>query len=99
MLKIAVAIMTALLILGIFALVYGVIRQASKIGTAGRTAPALSTQSLYGQSLNLGAGALAGVSATDGLIVLHWQGEANDTVITIDGRNGRELGRIQVPRR
>ena len=58
MLKIAVAIMTTFLILGIFALVYGVARQASKMG-AGAKPAALSAQSLYGQALNLGAGELA----------------------------------------
>ena len=98
MLKIAVAILTTLLILGILALVYGVARTASKIGTAS-PAHALSAQSLYGQSLALGQGELKSVSVSDGLIVLHWKGEAGDTVVTIEGRSGRELGRIQVPRR
>ena len=96
MLKIAVAIMTTLLILGIVALVYGVARQAAKLGAA---PSALSPQYLYGKALTLGQGELKSVSASDGLIVLHWQGEANDTIVTIQGRDGRELGRIQVPRR
>lgn len=96
-LKIAVAIMTTLLILGIVALVYGVARQAAKLG-ASSSAPALP-QSLYGQSLALGQGELKSVSATDGLIVLYWKGEASDTIVTLEGRNGRELGRIQVPHR
>jgi hypothetical protein len=98
MLKIAVAIMTTLLILGIVALVYGVARQATKLGAA-PSAAALSPQYLYGKALTLGQGELKSVSASDGLIVLHWQGEANDTIVTIQGRDGRELGRIQVPRR
>jgi len=98
MLKIAVAIMTTLLILGIVALVYGVARQAAKLG-ASSSAPALPAQSLYGQSLALGQGELKSVSASDGLIVLHWRGEASDTLVTLEGRNGRELGRIQVPHR
>ena len=98
MLKIAVAILTALLILGILALVYGVARTAAKIGTAS-PAPALSAQSLYGQSLALGQGELKSVSVSDGLIVLHWKGEASDTIVTLEGRGGRELGRIQVPHR
>ena len=98
MLKIAVAILTALLILGILALVYGVARTASKLGAASPT-PALSAQSIYGQSLALGQGELKSVSVSDGLIVLHWRGEASDTVVTIDGKSGRELGRIQVPHR
>ena len=98
MLKIAVAIMTTLLILGIVALVYGVARQAAKLG-ASSSAPALPAQSLYGQSLALGQGELKSVSASDGLVVLHWRGEASDTIVTLEGRNGRELGRIQVPHR
>ena len=98
MLKIAVAIMTTLLILGIVALVYGVARQAAKLG-ASSSAPALPAQSLYGQSLALGQGELKSVSASDGLVVLHWRGEASDTLVTLEGRNGRELGRIQVPHR
>jgi hypothetical protein len=98
MLKIAVAILTTLLILGILALVYGVARTAAKIGTAS-PAPALTAGSLYGQTLSLGQGELKGVSISDGLIVLHWKGEASDTIITISGRDGREIGRIQVPHR
>ena len=97
-LKIAVAIVTTLLILGIVALVYGVARQAAKLG-ASPSAPALPTQSLYGRSLALGQGELKSVSVSDGLIVLHWKGEASDAIVTLDGRNGRELGRIQVPHR
>ncbi len=98
MLKIAVAILTTLLILGILALVYGVARTAAKIGTAS-PAPALSVGSLYGRSLALGQGEVTSVSVSDGLIVLHWKGEASDTVVTIEARSGRELGRIQVPHR
>ena len=98
MLKIAVAILTALLILGILALVYGFAQTAAKLGTAS-PAPALSGQSLYGQSLALGQGELKSVSVSDGLIVLHWKGEASDTIVTLEAKNGRELGRIQVPHR
>ncbi len=98
MLKIAVAILTTLLILGILALVYGVARTAAKIGTAA-PASALSAGSLYGKSLSLGQGEMKSVSVSDGLIVLHWKGEASDTIVTISGRDGRELGRIQVPHR
>ncbi len=99
-LKIAVAIMTALLILGIFALVYGFAQQAAKLGTASKPeAAALPAASLYGQTLALGQGEVKSVSLSEGLIVLHWKGEAADAVVTIDARSGRELGRIQVPRR
>lgn len=97
-LKIAVAIITTLLILGIVALVYGVARQAAKLG-ASSSAPALAAQSLYGQSLALGQGELKSVSIADGFIVLYWKGEASDAIITLEARNGRELGRIQVPHR
>jgi hypothetical protein len=31
--------------------------------------------------------------------MLHWRGEAGDMILTIDPRNGHELGRIQVPHR
>jgi hypothetical protein len=99
MLKIAVAILTALLILGIFALVYGVARTASKIGASPSPAPTLSAGSLYGHALTLGPGEASGVSLSEGLIVLHWKGEADDVIVTIDARSGREIGRIQVPRR
>lgn len=97
-LKIAVAIITTLLILGIVALVYGVARQAAKLG-ASSSAPALPAQSLYGQSLALGQGELKSVSVADGFIVLYWKGEASDTIVTLETKNGRELGRIQVPHR
>ncbi len=98
MLKIAVAILTALLIVGILALVYGFALTAAKLGTASPV-PAIPAQSIYGQSLALGQGELKSVSVSDGLIVLHWRGEASDTVVTIESRSGRELGRIQVPHR
>lgn len=94
----AVTILTALLILGILALVYGVARQASKLGKEA-SAPSSAAQSLYGQTLSLGQGELKSVSVSDGLIVLFWKGDASDTVVTLDGKNGRELGRIQVPHR
>ncbi len=99
MLKISVAIMTTLLILGIIALVFGVARQAAKLGTTAKSTPSLSAQSVYGQSLALGQGELKSVSTSNGMIVLHWKGDANDTVVTIDAQSGRELGRIQVPHR
>ncbi len=103
MLKIAVAILTALLILGILALVYGVARQASKLGTTAKPLVAAlpaqpsAPQPPYLQSLPLGQGELKSVSVTNGMIVLHWKGNASDTVLTVDAQSGRELGRIQVP--
>jgi hypothetical protein len=99
MLKIAVAILTALLILGIFALVYGVARTASKIGASSSPALAISAGSLYGHALTLGPGEVRSVSLSEGLIVLHWKGEESDAIVTIEARSGREIGRIQVPRR
>ena len=97
-LKIAVAIITTLLILGIVALVYGMARQAAKLGTSS-SAPALPAGSFYGQSLALGQGELKSVSVADGFIVLYWKGEASDTIVTLEAKSGRELGRIQVPHR
>jgi hypothetical protein len=99
MLKIAVAIMTTLLILGILALVYGVARQAAKIGTTPNAPVALSAGSLYGHALTLGSGEVKTVSLSEGLIVLHWKGETDDALVTIDARSGREIGRIHVPHR
>ncbi len=98
MLKIAVAIMTALLILGIVALLYGVVRQAAKLGSS-QPASALPAQSLYGQTLALGRGEVGSVSVSDGLVLLFWKGEVSDAIITIQAKDGRELGRIQVPHR
>jgi hypothetical protein len=97
-LKIGVAIMTALLILGIMALVYGMARQASRLGTTAKPAAIAAAQSPYSRSVDLGHGEIRSVSAADGLIVLYWRGDASDTIVTFDAKDGRELGRIQVPR-
>ena len=98
-LKIAVAILTALMLLGIVALVYGMAQQVSKLGAAGKpaaaTAPAGRTP--YARVLDLGQGKLETVAASGDLVILHWKGEGSDTVLSIDPRNGTELGRIQVP--
>jgi hypothetical protein len=99
LLKVSIAIMTALLILGVLALVYGMVRQASKLGTAAKPTAALAGRAPYMQSLALGQGELKGVTVSDGLIVLNWQGSANEIVVIIEARNGHELGRIQVPRK
>jgi hypothetical protein len=53
----------------------------------------------YLRTLDLGQGKLEGVAASGDLLMLHWRGEAGDTIITIDARDGHELGRIQVPHR
>jgi hypothetical protein len=98
LLKIAIAIMTALLIVGIVALVYGMARQASKLGTVAKAAGPQQNRPAYFRSLDLGRGEIAGVTAADGLVVLFWKGEASDTILTFDPKDGRELGRIQVPR-
>lgn len=99
MLKISVAIMTALLILGIIALVYGMARQASRLGAPAQTALGPAGQSPYVQALDLGQGEIKEVVATNGLIILHWNATAIDTVLTLDARSGHEVGRIQVPHR
>ena len=59
-LKIAVAIMTAILLLGIVALVYGVGQQVSKLGTAGKPVAASvpPAHTPYARVLDLGQGKL-----------------------------------------
>jgi len=99
LLKISVAIMTVLLIAGIFALVYGMVRQAKRLGAAPEPAAARARLPPYLRSLDLGQGKLESIAASGDLLILHWKGEASDIVLTIDPRNGHELGRIQVPRR
>ncbi len=96
--KIAVAIMTALLLAGIVALVYGVARQVSKLGAAPKPAATSTGQAPYAQLLDLGQGKLETVTAGGDLLILHWKGEGSDIVLSIDPRNGHELGRIQLPR-
>ncbi|MGO9544895.1 MAG: hypothetical protein ACLPPF_08885 [Rhodomicrobium sp.] len=100
-LKIAVAIMTAILLFGIVALVYGVGQQVSKLGTAGKPVAASvpPARTPYARVLDLGQGTLETVAASGDLVILHWKGEGSDTVLSIDPRNGNELGRIQVPHR
>src|SRR5208337_4893778 len=95
-LKISIAMMTTLLLLGIVALVFGVVRQASKLGMAAKPAAVAAGQSPYVKSLDLAQGKLESVAASGDLLVLHWKGEGNDVILTIDLRNGRELGRIQI---
>ena len=97
-LKMSVAIMTALLLLGIVALVFGVVRQASKLGTAAK--PAVSAaQTPYVRMLDLGQGKIEGVTASGDALIVHWRGEGSDIILTMDSRDGHELGRIQVPHR
>jgi len=97
-LKIAVAIMTALLIAGIVALAVGVARQASKLGTQPKPAVASAGQTPYTRLLDLGQGKLETITAGGDLLILHWKGEGSDLLLSIDPRNGHELGRIQLPR-
>ena len=97
MLKISVAIMTALLFLGTLALVYGVVRQASKLGTAAR--PPAADRPAYFRPLDLGQGKLESVGTSGDYLILYWKGERSDTVVTLNLKNGHELGRVQVPRR
>ena len=98
-LKLAVAIMSVLLVLGLVALVFGVVRQVSKLGKPAKPAAVPETQAPYKLSLDIGQGKLDSVAASGDLLVLRWNGENADTILTIDPRNGREVGRIQVPRR
>jgi hypothetical protein len=98
-LKISIAIMTALLMLGIFALIYGMARQAKRLGAAPEPAAARAGLPPYLRTLDLGQGNLESIAASGELLILHWKGEASDIILTIDPRDGHELGRIQVPRR
>ncbi|MBI4725151.1 MAG: hypothetical protein HY765_09280 [Rhodomicrobium sp.] len=99
LLKISIAIMTALLILGILALVYGMARQASRIRTTAKPAMAITAQAPYARTLDLGQGQLEVLSSGD-LLILHWKAEGGgDIILTFDPKNGHELGRIQVPHR
>jgi hypothetical protein len=98
MLKIAVTMMTVFLILGIFALVYGVAQQMTKLG-GGAKPEAPPADTLYGQILALGPGELKSVSASNGLIILDYKGDGLDLILTIDAQTGREVGRLQVPHR
>ncbi len=97
-LKIAVAILTALLIAGIVALVYGVARQVSKLGTTARPSVTSAGQAPYTQLLDLGQGKLETVTASGDVLVLHWKSEGGDILLSIDPRDGHELWRIQLPR-
>jgi hypothetical protein len=94
LLKISIAIMTTLLILGILALIYGMARQASRVGTQ---ASPEDTPKPYELKLDTGQAGLAGVSATRDLLILHLRGAGLDTLVVIDPRDGHEAGRIQVP--
>jgi hypothetical protein len=98
-LKIAVAAMTVLLIAGIVALVFGVARQVSKLGAGSKPALASGQQAPYRNVLDLGQGKLEAVTAGEGYVILHWKGETGDTLLSINPKNGQELGRIQVPHR
>jgi hypothetical protein len=106
-LKIAVAVMTAFLIVGIGALFYGVTLQLSKLGEGSKppaaavpapVAAAPAGPAAYKRVLDLGPGKLEAVTAGGNLVILHWKGEGSDVVLSIDPQNGNELGRIQVPR-
>jgi flagellar basal body-associated protein FliL len=96
-LKISIAIMTALLILGIMALIYGMARQASRIGS--KPAPVSAANAPYLRSLQLGEGEVKAVLADRGVIITHWKGASGDVIVTLDAQTGAEVGRIQIPRR
>jgi hypothetical protein len=99
LLKISIAIMTVLLILGVFALIYGIARQAKRLGAAPEPAAARAGLPPYLRTLDLGQGKLESIAASGDLLMLHWRGETGDMVLAIDPRDGHELGRIQVPHR
>ena len=62
-LKISIAIMTVLLILGLIALVYGMARQASRFASKSHGAPAAPTP--YTTTLNLAGGEVKSLIATN----------------------------------
>jgi hypothetical protein len=107
-LKIAVGVMTVLLIAGIGALFYGVTLQLSKLGEGSKPAapaPAAVVAATpagpapYAHVLDLGPGKLEAVAVSGNLVILHWKGEGSDIVLSADPQNGNEIGRIQVPHR
>jgi flagellar basal body-associated protein FliL len=98
-LKIAIAVMTVLLIAGIVALVFGVARQVSKLGTPSKPAVTPAAPAPYSQVLDLGQGKLETVAAGSDYLILHWKSEGGDILLSIDPKNGHELGRIQLPQR
>jgi hypothetical protein len=99
LLKISIAIMTSLLILGILALVYGMARQAKRLGAGSEPATARAGLTPYSRSLDLGQGKLESIAASGELLILHWKRDGSDIIVTMDPRDGHELGRIQVPQR
>ena len=89
--------MTALLILGVIALVFGMARQASRI--TAKPAPVAAGAAPYKRSLQLGEGEVKAVLADHGLIITHWKGASGDIIVTLDPQTGQEIGRIEIPRR
>jgi hypothetical protein len=93
-LKISIVIMTALLIFGVMALIYGMARQASKLGSAQTINR--QTSEPYLVTLPIDRGEVKSLSVSDNIIVLDWKSEGGETLITLDARNGRELGRFKL---
>lgn len=93
-LKITVVILTALLLLGIGALIFGIVRQVSRM----KANPA-QAHAPYVLPLALGQGDVKSVFADRGLIIIHWKGDNSDIILTFDPQTGREIGRIQLPRK
>jgi hypothetical protein len=87
-LKITVIVMTALLVIGIGALIVGIVREVRS-----REHP---QQSSYMHTVTLGKGEVKAVFADRGLIVVHWKGDHGDLVLSFDPQSGREIGRIQL---
>jgi hypothetical protein len=94
MLKISIAVMTALIVLGVLALIYGMARTASRAGNQSKILQDLSKP--YERTLDLGQSALASVSANNDYLILHLKSAGGDMVVVIDPKDGHEVGRIQV---
>ncbi len=101
LLKISIAVMTVLLVAGLFALFYGMTRQGARISSArSDSAPQpfeTRTNSPYKTRLDLEAGQLISVTPDGDRIILHIRGKTGDSLAIVSIRDGREVGQIQVP--
>jgi len=91
-LKISIAVMSTLIVLGVAALIYGMARQASRIGVKSPASP--STNGPYRVSLPLGAGEVKSVVLNGELAIVTWKGQDGETLVTFDLKTGREIGRV-----
>jgi hypothetical protein len=98
-LKMSIAVMSALLVLGFGLLLVGIYFQASKIGTAPGGAPAAATASGGAETLPVAVDPgteVAQVLADQGRLILHLKREGKSEFAVIDLATGREVRRITV---